>query len=191
MSDNGAAQTQTGSATLWEIFWSFLKIGGSAVGGSSQAMMHREVVERRKWVDDEAFLAGFAISQVLPGANPVNLALYMGMKARGGLGAVVAVTAMIIPAFCIIMLMGYAYRQLSGQPITHFILGGVAAVGIGATLAVGAKVSSKLPRDLVTFLIAFAVFLAVGVFRWPMLPVVAIAVPLSICIAWLHVRGPK
>ncbi len=191
MSDNGSAQAHTGTASLAEVFWSFLKIGGSAFGGSTQAMMHREVVERRKWVNDEAFLAGFAISQVLPGANPVNLALYLGMKARGGLGAVVAVTAMIIPAFCIIMLMGYAYRQLSGQPITHFILGGVAAVGIGATLAVGAKVTSKLPRDILTILIAFAVFLAVGVFRWPMLPVVVIAVPLSIYIAWLRVRGAE
>ncbi len=191
MSDGESAQTHTEAASLADVFWSFLKIGGSAFGGSTQAMMHREVVERRKWVNDEAFLAGLAISQVLPGANPVNLALYMGMKARGRSGAVVAVTAMIIPAFCIIMLMGYTYRQFSGLPITHFILGGVAAVGIGATLAVGAKVSSKLPRDVLTFLIGLAVFLAVGVFRWPMLPVVAIAVPLSIGLAWLHVRGAK
>jgi chromate transporter len=191
MSDVESAHKPTGTASLAEVFWSFLKIGGSAFGGSTQAMMHREVVERRKWVDDEAFLAGFAISQVLPGANPVNLALYMGMKARGGLGAVVAVTAMIIPAFCIIMLMGYAYRQLSGLPITHFILGGVAAVGIGATLAVGAKVTSKLPRDVVTFLIGLAVFVAVGIFRWPMLPVVAIAVPLSIGLAWFKAREAK
>jgi chromate transporter len=184
MSEGGLAQSQGGKAPLADVFWSFLKIGGSAFGGSTQAMMHREVVERRKWVDDEAFLAGLAISQVLPGANPVNLALYMGLKARGGLGAAVAVTAMIIPAFCIILLMGFAYRQYSGMPITHFILGGVAAVGIGATLAVGAKVTSKLPRDIWTVAIGVTVFVAVGVMRWPMLPVVAIAVPLSIGIAW-------
>jgi chromate transporter len=149
------------------------------------------VVERRKWVDDEAFLAGLAVSQVLPGANPVNLALYMGMKARGGPGAIVAVTAMIIPAFCIIMLMGFAYRQYSGLPVTHFILGGVAAVGIGATLAVGVKVASKLPRDVWTYVIGFAVFAAVGLLRWPMLPVVAVAVPLSIGVAFYNARSGK
>lgn len=191
MSDGELAQAHTGKAPIADVFWSFLKIGGSAFGGSTQAMMHREVVERRRWVDDEAFLAGLAIAQVLPGANPVNLALYMGMKARGGLGAIVAVTAMIIPAFCIIMLMGFAYRQYSGLPITHFILGGVAAVGIGATLAVGAKVTSKLPREIWTYAIGFAVFVAVGVLRWPMLYVVAVAVPLSIGIAWFGAREAK
>jgi len=191
MSDGELAQAHKGKAPIADVFWSFLKIGGSAFGGSTQAMMHREVVERRQWVDDEAFLAGLAIAQVLPGANPVNLALYMGMKARGGLGAIVAVTAMIIPAFCIIMLMGFAYRQYSGLPITHFVLGGVAAVGIGATLAVGAKVTSKLPREIWTYAIGLAVFVAVGVLRWPMLYVVAVAVPLSIGIAWLGAREAK
>ncbi len=191
MANEEVEEAQKSKAPLADVFFSFLKIGGSAFGGSTQAMMHREVVERRKWVDDEAFLAGLAISQVLPGANPVNLALYMGMKARGGPGAIVAVTAMIIPAFCIILLMGFAYRQYSGLPITHFILGGVAAVGIGATLAVGAKVTSKLPRDVWTYVIGIAVFLAVGVMRLPMVYVVIVAVPLSIGIAWLHVRGTK
>lgn len=191
MSEGGLALTRIEKATLAEVFWSFLKIGGSAFGGSTQAMVHREVVERRRWVDDEAFLAGLAVSQVLPGANPVNLALYMGLKARGGPGAIVAVTAMIIPAFCIIMLMGFAYRQYSGLPITHFILGGVAAVGIGATLSVGAKVASKLPRNYWTIAIGVAVFVAVGLLRWPMLPVVAVAVPLSIAVAWFSAREGK
>jgi chromate transporter len=185
------AQPQKASASLADVFWVFLKIGALAFGGSSQAMIHREMVERRGWIDNEAFLAGMAIAHVLPGANPVNLALYMGMKARGGAGAIVAVTAMIIPAFCIIMLMGFVYRQSAGLPITHFILGGVAAVGIAATLAMGAKTVSKLPRNLATFAIGIAVFLAVGVLRWPMLPVVAVAVPLSIGVAWLGVRGEK
>lgn len=191
MSDGELTQPARGSASLADVFWVFLKVGASAFGGSSQAMMHREIVDRRHWIENEAFLAGMAISQVLPGANPVNLALYMGMKARGGAGAMVAVTAMIIPAFCIIMLMGYTYRQYSGLPITHFILGGVAAVGIGATLAMGAKVASKLPRNAATIIIGVAVFIAVGVLRLPMLPVVLVAVPLSIAVAWFGVRGTK
>jgi chromate transporter len=191
MAENGSAEPKSGTAPLADVFWSFLKIGASAFGGSTQAMVHREVVERRRWVNDEQFLAGFAISQALPGANPVNLALYMGMKARGGPGAVVAVTAMIIPAFCIIMLMGFAYRQLAGLPVTHFILGGVAAVGIGATLSVGAKVTTKLPRQYWTYAVALSVFVAVGVLRISMVPVVLIAVPASVAIAYYMGREDK
>lgn len=174
--------------SLSQMFWAFLKIGASAFGGSTQALIHRETVDKRGWLDEPAFLAGFAIAQVLPGANPVNLALYIGLKLRGGLGAIVAVVAMIIPAFTIIMGMGFAYRQLSGMPVTHFVLGGVAAAGVGATLSVGFKVVSKMPRKVTPYLVGVCVFVAIGVMRWPMIPVVAVAVPVSILLAYF---GPR
>jgi chromate transporter len=82
-------------------------------------------------------------------------------------------------------LMGFAYNRLSGFPITHFVLGGVAAAGVGATLSVGIKVASKLPKDLVLIAIAGLVFLFVGVLKWPMIPVVLIAVPISVGFAYL------
>lgn len=188
--DAGVAQQQkrTHVATLPQVLWTFLKIGGSAFGGSTQALVFREAVERRRWLTEEQFLAGQALAQVLPGANPVNVALYVGLQVRGGLGAVVAVVGMIVPAFCIIMLMGFAYRQLAGHPMTHFVLGGVAAAGVGATLAMGLKVTRKLPRHAAPFLIAAAVFVAVGLLRWPMIPVVLVAVPLSIGLAYLRAR---
>ena len=188
---DGPVRGDEGAVPLSQIFFSFLKIGGSAFGGSTQALIHRETVERRRWLDEQGFLAGFAISQVLPGANPVNLALYTGLKVRGGLGATIAVIAMIIPAFCIIMAMGFAYRQLSGLPVTHFVLGGVAAAGVGATLSVGMKVVARLPRKLTPYLVGLAVFAAVGLLRWPMVPVVVVAVPVSILLAYLGARGAR
>jgi chromate transporter len=180
---------RTGS--LRSVFGSFLKIGFTSFGGSAQALMHREVVERHKWLDDTAFMAGLAIAQVLPGANPVNLALYLGLKVRGTAGAVAAVLGMVIPAFCIIMLMGFAYRKLSGFPVTHFVLGGVAAAGVGATLSVGTKVAAKLPKDLVLIAIALAIFVTVGILKWPMVPVVLVAVPLSIGFVYVSERGVR
>lgn len=176
------------AATLSEVLLSFLKIGGSAFGGSTQALVFREVVERRKWMSEDKFLAGQAIAQVLPGANPVNLALYIGLQVRGGPGAIASVLGMILPAFCIILAMGFAYRELSGLPATHFVLGGVAAAGVGATLAMGFKVVRKMPRKIWPFAIAVAVFAAIGLFRLPMIPVVLVAVPLSIAAAYLDAR---
>lgn len=176
------------TATFSQVLLSFLKIGGSAFGGSTQALVYREVVERRHWMTDEQFLAGQAIAQVLPGANPVNLALYVGLRVRGGLGAFAAVMGMIAPAFCIILAMGFAYRELSGQPATHFVLGGVAAAGVGATLAMGFKIVRKMPRKIWPAAIALAVFGAIGLFRLPMIPVVLVAVPLSIIAAYVDGR---
>jgi chromate transporter len=173
---------------LTDVFVTFLKIGVTSFGGSSRAQMHTEVVERLRWLSERDFLTGFAIAQVLPGANPVNLALYIGLRSRGAIGATVAVLGMVVPAFCIILLMGLAYRELSGHPATHFVLDGVAAAGVGATLAVGLKVAARLERRLLPPLIALAMFVTVGVLHWPMIPVVLVAVPLSVGIAFWKAR---
>jgi chromate transporter len=162
----------------------FLKIGVMAFGGSTQAWMHRAIVEDRAWLSEREFLSGFTIAQVLPGANPVNLALYLGLKLAGGLGATAAVLGMVLPAFCIILVMGLLYRAFGDYPTTHAVLTGVACVGIGATLSVGVKVALRLDRDLLTLIIALSTFAAVGIFRISMVPVVAVAVPLSIVAAY-------
>ena len=120
------------------------------------------------------------IAQVLPGANPVNLAVYFGHKLRGGMGSIAAVFGMVVPAFCIILAAGYAYRQLQQYPATHFVLLGAAAVGISATLAMSFKISAKVERNVATILLGLATFVAVGILRFPMVWVVCVTVPLSI-----------
>jgi chromate transporter len=174
---------------LFELFIIFLKLGTLAIGGGTQAFMYRDLVEVKRWISHKDFLTGLAIAQVLPGANPVNLALYFGRKLHGAPGAIAAVFGMVGPAFCIILAAGYAYRQLAHFPATHFILLGAAAVGVAATLAMGIKIATRLDRNWATILIALVTFAAVGVLRLPMVPVVAIVVPLSVLIFYLKGRG--
>jgi chromate transporter len=173
---------------LFELFVVFLKLGTLAIGGGVQAFMYRDLVEVKRWIDDKAYITGLAIAQVLPGANPVNLALYFGKKLHGGLGAFAAVFGMVVPAFCIILTAGYAYRQLAHFPATHFILLGAAAVGVSATLAMGIKIATRLDRNWVTVVMGLATFVAVGVLRFPMVPVVCVVVPLSIGIFYAMER---
>jgi chromate transporter len=165
---------------LFELFIVFLKIGTLAIGGGGQAFLYRDIVEVKKWVSDRDYVVGLAIAQVLPGANPVNLAVYFGQKLGGGMGSIAAVFGMVVPAFCIILAAGYAYRQLQHYPATHFILLGAAAVGISATLAMSFKISAKIERNLATIVLGLATFIAVGILRLPMVWVVCVTVPLSI-----------
>src|SRR5258707_4363171 len=92
---------------LLALLGTFVRLGTLTFGGSVQAWVHREVVERLGWIDDKAFLSGLTVAQVLPGANPVNIALYVGLQLRGGAGAAVAVFGMIVPAFCLTLCLGY------------------------------------------------------------------------------------
>lgn len=170
---------------LLQLLGTFVRLGAMTFGGSVQSWVHREVVERLGWIDNKAFLSGLTVAQVLPGANPVNIALYVGLKLRGGVGAVVAVVGMVVPAFCVILCLGYFYRGYGHLAAVHFVLAGLAASGVGATLTMGIKVARRLPRNLMTGLIAVSVFFLVGVLRWPMIPVVAVAIPTSIAVAFL------
>lgn len=182
-----APKPDPGISTL-ELFGIFLNVGLTSFGGSSMAWMHRQLVERRQLMDDDAFMTGMTIAQVLPGANPVNMAIYLGMQLRGKTGATVAAVGMVLPAFIVILIFGFLYRQFSYIPVVQAILGGMAATGVGATLAMGVKVALRL-RDAIPILLALFAFVTVGILRWPMVPVVIVLVPLSIGLArWLEGR---
>jgi len=170
---------------LNHLLGTFVRLGTMTFGGGVQSWIHREVVDRLGWIDSKSFLSGLTVAQVLPGANPVNLALYVGLQLRGGVGAAVAVFGMLVPAFCTTLILGALYRGYGHLAVVHFVLAGVAAAGVGATLTMGIKVARRLPRDFVTLLIALAVFVLVGVLRCPMIPVVAVMVPLSIGLAFV------
>ena len=57
-------------------------------GGGLAAWTRREVVQMRGWLDDKQFLSGYALSQLVPGATNVNLAVFIGTQMRGALGAI-------------------------------------------------------------------------------------------------------
>jgi chromate transporter len=178
-------------ASLLALLIAFLKIGVTSFGGASRPMMHREAVERRRWLREKDFLAGFAIAQVLPGANPVNLALYIGLRTRGAVGAMVAVLGMVVPAFCVILLMGIVYRELTGFPATHMVLIGLAASWVAATISTGLKMARRLDQNVLTLVLVLTVFVVVGILHWPMIPVVVVGIPASFAAAWWTDKGPK
>jgi chromate transporter len=173
---------------LSQLLATFVRLGTMTFGGGVQSWIHREVVQRLRWLDDKSFLSGMTVAQILPGANPVNMALYVGLQLRGGVGAAVAVFGMLIPAFCTTLILGALYRNYGHLAVVHFVLAGMAAAGVGATLTMGIKVARRLPRNFVTVLIAITVFALVGVLRWPMIPIVAVMVPLSIALAFVAER---
>ena len=168
------------NVALWDIFTTFVRVSVMSFGGSTAAWSYRAVVEERKWLDNDAFVAGMTLSQVMPGANPVNVSLYIGQLLRGPLGALVGALGMISPALVVVLVLAMLYAHLSAYPLTHFLLLGIAAAGVGATFSMGAKVAARIERKLLRYVFAVIAFVAVGVLHWPTVPVVLVLVPLSI-----------
>ncbi len=176
---------------LWDLFFAFFRLGVMTFGGAVQAWLRQDIILRRKWLDEEAFITGLSMATVLPGANPVNMSLYLGMRIRGGIGGAVAVIGIVLPAFCIILLLGLAFHRLIGFPVVHFVLAGLAASGVGVTFFTALGVAKRLPRDAFNIIIGVLVFIASAVLRLPMVPIVAFAVPVSIGYAYLQARRAR
>jgi chromate transporter len=159
----------------------FSRVGITSFGGSTAAWLYSEIVQRRGWLDEEHFVTALTLSQVLPGANPVNLSIYVGSQLRGGVGGAAAAFGMVMPSFCIIIALGYFYTRFGRSPVAHAVLGGLAAVGVGMTLFIGVKIARQVRRPI-PILIAAAIFVMVGVLHWSMIPVVLVLTPLSIAV---------
>lgn len=164
----------------------FFVIGLTSFGGGLVAYLREHLVTRQRWVDDNEFLAALEIGQTLPGLNATNVSVIIGRKLRGPVGAVAAVTGLIIPGVLALGLIGFFYLRHQHDPDVQAVLMGVAAAAVGLLLQVTLKIGRKqllAPRDLV-FLAP--VFILVGMFHVSLLAALFIFGPLAI---WL--RRPR
>ena len=173
---------------LMAIFGGFLQLGVISFGGGTLAWLYREIVERRRWIDEEAFLSRAALAQLMPGSNGVNLVVLVGQLLRRGPGAVMAVLGLLTGPLAIVLVLDLCYRRIAGVAAVHATLDGIGAAAIGMILATGLRLAQRTADDRSGILIVAAVVLCVGVLRWPMLPVVAGLAPVSIGLARLRRR---
>lgn len=175
--------------SLLTLFLSFLRLGTTSFGGGTLGWTHREVVERRRWLGEQKFMQILTVAMILPGANPVNLAVYIGVRLRGAWGALVAGLGMLAMPFLVVIAFGIGYQYVQDSAQVQSVLAGLACVGIASILITGAKSARQLDWQVLPVLIAVAIFVLVGVMRLNMIAVVAGALPVSIGLAyWLEGR---
>ena len=122
----------------WDLLIGFLQVGCFAFGGAYGAIpLIRDIVLSYGWLDDEALSYMIAISESTPGPIMVNMATYIGSSQGGFWGAVIATTAVVLPAFCIILLVMVLLKTLLDRPSVQAILRGLKPCIIGIILATG------------------------------------------------------
>jgi chromate transporter len=133
----------------------------------------------------EEFNEAFAVSQFLPGANVVNLAVIFGGRLHGAAGAAVALAGLLIPPVTIVLILGALYGRYGDVDALQRVLAGLAAAAAGLIGAMVIKMSAPLLREGVPALaVAAAGFVAVGFLRYPLPLVLIVLAPLSIALAW-------
>ena len=188
-----AAASMAVRVSLGALFAAFFRLGCTSFGGGTAGWLHRDMVERRRWIDDAglshgdgdgAGLAGCQWHQDVAADRP---AIVAGNDRRSR--CVVGPVDRAFPDHS--RNRGAVYAGIAGQPIVHAVLDGIAAAVMGLTFATGLRSLASGARGLLPLIVAALAVLCVGILRWPIVPVILVLAPLSIGLRLRQTRGGR
>jgi chromate transporter len=158
------------------VFWGFSTLAIQGFGGVL-AVAQRELVEKRRWVSKLDFVEQWAVAQVLPGPNVVNLAIMLGDRWFGLRGAVAALAGMLFfPSMVVIAIVALA-GPIAQHPAFVGALHGMGAVCAGLVAAAGLRLTPALKQNpmppMVSTMLVALTFVAIVWLKWPLLWVLA------------------
>src|SRR6266566_8485512 len=127
-----------------------LRLGALGFGGPVALVgyMHRDLVERRKWIAEEDYKEGLALAQLAPGPLAAQLAIYLGYVRYRFVGATLAGLAFVLPSFFMVVALGWAYTLYGGLAWMQAVFYGVGASVIGIIALSAYKLTTKtIGRD--------------------------------------------
>src|SRR6266498_5548544 len=131
--------------SLSSLVYYFLKLGTIGFGGPVALVgyMHRDLVEKGKWISEEDYKEGLALAQLAPGPLAAQLAIYIGYIDYKIIGATLAGLAFVLPSFLMVVALGYAYIQFGGLRWMQSAFYGVGAAVIGIIAVSSYKLTKK------------------------------------------------
>ena len=186
--DQEEAVGSSKKVSLLEIAGLFAFIGITSFGGGLTAYIRRLVVGQKQWLTDEEFLPGLALVQILPGANVAGLSIYIGNHLRGPLGAVVALTSILIPPFILVCILGFLYFHAGKTTDTRAVLAGITATACGLMASMVFEAGQKAIRGAFDIILILLTFALVRFAHLHVPYVILIMAPLAI---WWHRPRPE
>lgn len=194
MADEPQAPKRPQSKT--DLFVSFTVLALQGFGGVL-AVVQRELVEKKRWLTRDEFLEDWAVAQILPGPNVVNLALMIGSRYFGLSGGLAALAGILAAPMVVVLALALLYAGVSDQPAVQGALRGMGAVAAGLITATGLKLMGALrnnPMGIgVCGLFALGTFVAVALLRLPLAAVLLVlgGVACAWCYRQLGLVGAK
>lgn len=140
---------------LLSVFYVFLKISPLTFGGgyAMLAMIEYEVVEKYKWMKKQDMTDILAISQSVPGAVAINLAIMIGYRLAGLLGALIALLGIVLPTIFIVILMSVLFLSFHHHPIVNAIFKGIGASVVALIVYAGFAMRKTAIIDIPTLML--------------------------------------
>jgi len=157
------------SVSLSQAFWYWLKLGFISFGGPTGqiALMHTDLVERKRWVSEQRFLHALNYCMLLPGPEATQLAIYIGWLMHRTLGGIIAGLLFVLPSLLILILLSWVYLALGDVPVIAGILYGIKPAVVAIVLAAAWRVGSRSLKNRWLIAIALLAFIGIAVLHLP------------------------
>jgi chromate transporter len=170
--------------SLFELARTFNHIALASFGGGLSAWSREVLVVEKEWMAEEEFLSAMTMCRILPGANQVNMAVYVGTKMAGILGTLSALLGLMLMPLVFVLVMAFIYFRFKEVPAVKSVLHGASAAAVAMTVAMVIQTGRKTLTSLMPVLLAAACFALNGVLRWPLPVTLAIVAPVALIWAW-------
>ena len=173
--------------TLSDLTRTFARIGLMSFGGPAAqiALMHRILVDERKWLTEKDFLGALSFCMLLPGPEAMQLATWAGWRLHGTRGGVIAGLLFVMPGALVVLALSMAYAAFGEVPLVQAAFVGIQAAVIAIVIEALIRVSRRALRGRGAYVIAVLAFLALFAFNVPF-PVVVLGAGL-----WGLVTAPQ
>ena len=154
---------KTKSVGFREAFWFWVKLGFINFGGPAGqiAIMHEELVERKRWVSEGQFLRTLNFCMLLPGPEAQQVATYIGWRLHGALGGIVAGSFFVIPSVFVLLLLSYLTVAFSEVPTITGLLYGIQPVVIAILVEAVMRIGRRTLHHAALVVFAIASFVAI------------------------------
>ncbi len=163
-------------------FW--CKLGWISFGGTAAhiAIMHDELVEKKRWISNRSFLHALSHCMILPGPEAQQLAIYIGWKLHGKRGGIVAGTLFVLPSMFILLALSVVYVRFGSLPWIAAMFNGLKPVVIALVIVALQRVARRAVRGPIQGAVAVATFAAMYFFEASLLIVMLSAIALGIAL---------
>lgn len=175
---------------FFELFWTYLKIGTFTLGGgyAMLPLIQKEVVERKRWIDEAEFLNMIALAQAAPGLIAVNSAVFIGWRVYGWRGVIATVLGAVLPSFLIILAIAMVFQDFKDQPAVEAVFKGVRPAVVALIAAPLCRMAKNAKIGWSTALVPIAGALVIWKGGLSPVWVILITVVATLAYTWLKER---
>jgi chromate transporter len=169
--------TQDAPPSFAEAFRFWVKLGFISFGGPTGqiAIMHTELVEKKKWINESRFLHALNYCMLLPGPEAQQLAIYVGWLLHGTWGGIVAGAFFVIPSIFILLALSWVYAAYGNIPWITAIFFGLKPAVMAIVAHAVMRIGKKALKNEVMYTLAAVAFVAIFFFRVPFPVIIALA----------------